>query len=165
MNAARRPKNFLLANAHEFIGQEVALTDWVDIDQVQVNVFGEVTRWATWMHCDVERCEEESPYGGTILHGFFMVALLTYFLKDAGLRPPDGKQSLNYGTDKVRVLQPVLIGDGIRLRDRMTLIDVIDKGEGRRILKTGNVIEVEGMDEPALYAEYLSYWFPKTEAA
>ena len=95
----------------------------------------------------------------------FMVALLTYFLKDAGLRPPDGKQSLNYGTDKVRVLQPVLIGDGIRLRDRMTLIDVIDKGEGKRILKTGNVIEVEGMDEPALYAEYLSYWFTKTAAA
>ena len=165
MNVSKRPDNFLLANAHEFIGQEVALTDWVLIDQVQTNVFGEVTRWPTWMHCDVERSKRESPYGGTILHGFMMVGLLTHFLQDAGLRPPDGAYSLNYGMDKVRVLSPVVIGDGVRLRDRMTLLDVIDKGEGKRILKTGNIIEVEGKDEPALYAEYLSHWFPKTEIA
>ncbi len=137
------------------------MTDWVAIDQMQTNVFGEVTRWPTWMHCDAERAARESPYGGTIVHGFHMVSLLTYFLETAGLRPPDGAYSLNYGLDKVRVLNPVVIGDGVRLRDRMTLLAVIDKGEGRRILKTGNRLEVDGVEKPALYAEYLSYWFPK----
>ena len=153
---------FLLKNAHEFIGREMAVTDWVHLDQVQVNVFGEVTRWATWMHCDPARCAEESPYGGAILHGFHMVSLLSHFLETAGLRPPDGKYSLNYGLDKVRVLRPVVIGDGVRLRARVSFIDVIDKGEGRRILKTGNLIEQDGHREPALYAEYLSHWYPKT---
>lgn len=158
----RRPdKPFLLSNAHEFIGQEMAVTDWVDIDQVQVNVFGEITRWATWMHTDVERCAEESPYGGTIIHGFLMVSLVTYFMKISGLRPPDAAYSLNYGMDKVRILKPVVIGDGVRLRDRVSLLDVIDRGDGKRIFETANVIEVENMTEPAAYVEYLNFWFPK----
>lgn len=158
-------EEFRLSNAHEFVGREMAVTDWVDIDQVQVNVFGEVTRWATWMHCDPERCADESPYGGTILHGFFALSLITYFMKTSGLRPADAAYSLNYGMDKVRVLRPVLVGDGVRLRDRVTLIDVIDKGEGRRIFKTGNLIEVDGSDEPMVYAEYLNYWFPRPKDA
>ncbi len=163
MNIIEQEKPFLLANAHEFIGQEMALTEWVHLDQVQTNVFGEVTRWPTWMHCDAARSAKESPYGGTILHGFHMVSLLTHFLETAGLRPPDGAYSLNYGMDKVRVLQPVLIGDGVKIRDSMSLIDVIEKGEGKRILKTGNNLEVEGMDGPVVYAEYLSFWFPKAD--
>ena len=154
-------ESFTLATAHEFVGREMAVTDWVHIDQVQVNVFGEVTRWTPWMHCDPERCAEESPYGGTLLHGFFMLSLITYFMKTSGLRPEDAAYSLNYGMDKVRVLRPVVVGDGVRLRDRVSLLDVQDKGEGRRIFKTGNLIEVEGSDEPAVYAEYLNYWFPK----
>jgi acyl dehydratase len=151
---------FLLTNAEEFIGQEMALTDWVHLDQVQTNLFGEVTRWPTWMHCDAERAQRESPYGGTILHGFHMLSLLTHFLEVAGLRPGDGAYSLNYGLDKMRVLQPVLIGDGVKIRDRMSLIDVIDKGQGEKIITTANKLEVEGMEGPVLYAEYLSYWFP-----
>ncbi len=161
MTAGRK---FLLATAHEFVGQELAMTDWVSIDQMQVNVFGEVTRWATWMHCDPDRCRDESPYGATILHGFHALALITHFIESADLRPPDLAYTLNYGMDKVRVLRPVLIGDGVRLRDRITLLDVVDKGDGKRLLKTGNLIEADDAEEPAVYAEYLSYWFPKSRA-
>lgn len=157
----KQEAEFLLSNAHEFIGQEMALTDWVHLDQAQTNVFGEVTRWPTWMHCDAARAKKESPYGGTILHGFHMVSLLTHFLEVAGLRPADGAYSLNYGLDKVRVLQPVLIGDGVKIRDRMSLIDVIDKGQGEKIIKTGNKLEVDCMEGAVLYAEYLSYWYPE----
>ncbi|NKC16497.1 MAG: MaoC family dehydratase [Gammaproteobacteria bacterium] len=130
MAVHRLSEPFLLANAHTFVGLEVALTDWVFIDQIQANVFGEVTRWTPWMHSDPQRCAKESPYGGTLLHGFMMVSLLTHFLDMARLRPADASRSLNYGMDKVRVLQPVVIGDGVRLRDRITLLDVSDKGGG-----------------------------------
>ncbi|MBT6274227.1 MAG: MaoC family dehydratase [Chromatiales bacterium] len=158
MNTSSEP--FLLSNAHTFVGREMALTDWVFVDQIQANVFGEVTRWTPWMHSDPKRCEEESPYGGTIMHGFMMVSLLTHFLDIANLRPTDAGHSLNYGMDKVRVLRPVVIGDGVQLRDRITLLDVTDKGEGRRLFKTGHSIEVKDSDKPAVYVEYLNYWYP-----
>ena len=153
-------REYTLANAHSFVGQELAVTDWVFVDQVQANVFGEVTRWAHWMHSDPQRCEAESPYGGAIMHGFMMVSLITHFLELADLRPSDGSRSLNYGMDKVRVLRPVVIGDGVRLRDRIRLLDVNDKGDGKRLFKTGHQIEADDGDTPAVYVEYLNYWFP-----
>ena len=153
--------DILLANAEAFVGQEIGVSDWIDVDQMQINVFGEVTRWRTWMHCDKERSLKESPYGDTIVHGFFYVSLLTYFTEEAGLDPPDGDYHLNYGLDKVRVLRPVAIGDGVRMRSRISLKSVEDKGEGKKLCSTAHLIEIEGSDEPAAYAEFLSYWYPK----
>ena len=153
--------DILLSNAHEFVGQEIGLTDWLDIDQMQVNIFGEVTRWPTWMHNDRDRAARESPYGGTIIHGFFLLSLITYFVRVGGINPADGAYSLNYGMDKARILKPVVIGDGIRVRDRIGLLRVRDKGEGRRLCTTSHHIEVAGMDGPAAYVEYLNLWFPK----
>ena len=153
--------DILISNAHEFVGQEIGLTDWLAIDQMQVNIFGEVTRWPTWMHNDRDRAARESPYGGTIIHGFFLVSLITYFVRSGGIDPADGMHSLNYGMNKVRILKPVVIGDGIRVRDRIGLMAVEDKEAGRRLFTTSHLIEVEGLDEPAAYVEYLNYWVPK----
>ncbi len=155
---------FLLANAERFVGQEIALTDWITIDQDQVDRFGAVTRWPTWMHVDPERCARESPYGGTLVHGFLVLSLLSYFMEASGVRPKDGARSLNYGLDKVRVMQPIVTGDGVRLRDRISLLSVTDRGHGRKLLKTGHEIEVAGLDGLAVYAEYLNYWFPRARA-
>mgnify|MGYP001974749015 FL=1 len=150
-----------LANAHEYIGQEIGLSEWLDIDQMQVNIFGEVTRWPTWMHNDRDRAARESPYGGTIIHGFFLVSLITYFVRAAGIDPVDGKHSLNYGMNKARILKPTVIGGGIRVRDRIGLMAVEDKDAGSRFFTTSHLIEVAGQDDPAAYVEYLNYWFPK----
>ena len=152
---------FTLANAHTFVGTEMALTDWVFVDQIQVNVFGEVTRWTPWMHSDPVRCEAESPYGGAIMHGFMMVSLITHFLELANLRPLDASHALNYGMDKVRILRPVVISDGVRLRDRITLLGVEDKDAGKRLFKTGHLIEADDAQAPAAYIEYLNFWFPQ----
>ncbi len=65
--------------------------------------------------------------------------------------------------DKARILKPVVIGDGIRVRDRIGLMKVVDKGEGRRLCTTTHYIEVAGMDDPAAYVEYLNMWFPKAD--
>ena len=150
-----------LANVNEYVGQEIGLTDWLDIDQMQVNIFGEVTRWPTWMHNDRDRAARESPYGGTIIHGFFLVSLVTYFVRTSGVNPIDGSYSLNYGMDRVRILKPVVIGEGIRVRDRITLMDVKEKGDGKKLLKTAHGIEVDGLSEIAAYVEYLNLWLPK----
>ncbi len=154
-------KPFLLANALEWIGEPLGVSDWVRLDQTQVNVFGEVTRWRTAGHCDVEEASK-GPYGGTIVHGFHMVSLLSHFFRDAGLMPLDGTNQLNYGLDRVRVLQPVVIGDGVRLRSHMRLYDATPKKDGQFLLNTCHEIEAEGVEGRVLYAEYLTYWFPKS---
>jgi acyl dehydratase len=146
-------------NAHTFIGRELAVSDWVLIDQDQVNRFAEVTRWDPWMHVDRERSERESPYGGTLVHGFFMLSLITHFMAIANVRPAGAAYTLNYGMDKVRVLEPVVVGDGVKLRDRISLLDVSDRGEGKRLFKTSHSIEVAGREKPAVFAEYLSFVF------
>lgn len=101
------------------------------------------------------------PYGGTLIHGFHMVALCSYFFESAGLRPIDDAYSLNYGRDKVWVLNPVVIWDGVRLRFHVSLLNAVDKGDGERLLTTTHQVKVQGMSYYALYAEYLSYWYPK----
>ena len=153
---------FLLSTAEERIGEPLGISDWVQIDQVQVNIFGEVTRWRTPGHCDVEYAKK-GPYGGTLMHGFHMMSLLSHFYRDSGLWPEDGQNPLNYGLDKVRVLKPVVIGDGVRLRSHISLMDATPKGNGEYLLKTCHQLEVEGIPERALYAEYLTYWFPKDD--
>ena len=159
MNTTTADRPFLLSDARERIGEKLGVSDWVFIDQIQVNVFGEVTRWRTPGHCDPEYARK-GPYGGTLMHGFHMVGLLSHFFKDAGLFPQDGARPLNYGLDKVRVLQPVVIGDGVRLRSHISLLDVTDKGQGEYLLKTCHEVEAEGSEGCVLYAEYLTYWFP-----
>ena len=159
MNTQKEP--FFLSKAAERVGEKLGVSDWVFIDQIQVNIFGEVTRWRTPGHCDPEYAKA-GPYGGTLLHGFHMVSLMSHFFRDIGLWPEDGTNPLNYGMDKVRVLQPVVIGDGVRLRSHITLLGVTDKDNGEYLLKTSHEVEVEGLSGPALYAEYLSYWFPKS---
>ena len=151
----------LLANIHDYIGKEVAVTDWVAIDQMQVNIFGEITRWAKRGHNDAEWAKANSPHGGTLVHGFLMVSLVTHFLELGGLLYKDGKDPLNYGMDKVRILTPVVVGDGVRLRDRISIMDVQDKDAGRRLIKTSHHIEVEGLERPAAYVEYLNFWTPR----
>lgn len=85
---------FYLSHAQDRIGDKLGISDWVFIDQVQVNIFGEVTRWRTPGHCDPEFAKD-GPYGGTLIHGFHMVALLSHFYKDTDLWPIDGQNPLN----------------------------------------------------------------------
>lgn len=152
---------FLLSEAPQRIGEQLGVSDWVFIDQIQVNIFGEVTRWRTPGHCDPEFAAR-GPYGGTLMHGFHMLGLLSHFFQDSGLHPQDGERPLNYGLDKVRVLKPVVIGDGVRLRSHISLLDAQDKGRGEVLLTTCHQVEVEGVEGYALYAEYLTYWHAKS---
>ena len=140
---------FYLATATERIGEHLGISDWVFIDQVQVNVFGEVTRWRTPGHCDPEYAKT-TRYGGTLIHGFHMVALLSHFYRDTDLWPLDGQYPLNYGLDRVRVLKPVIIGDGVRLRSHISLMDAEPKGNGEYLIKTRHEVQAEGSDEKVL---------------
>lgn len=157
-------KPFLIATAEDFVGRELAVSDWMPLDQARVNMFAEATRHTHWMHTDPERAARESPYGGSLAHGFLMLSLISHFIDACDLRPADSAYALNYGVDKVRFLAPVVVGDGVRVRDRIKLLSAEPRKDGL-LARTAHEIEVDGLDRPAVYAEYLALWVPKQAAA
>jgi acyl dehydratase len=138
------------------VGQEVAVSDWVQISQERVNLFAEATGDHQWIHLDVERSRKESPYGGTIAHGFLTLSLLP-MLMESVISMPTSKMGVNYGLNKVRFPAPVPVGS--KVRGRVELMEVEDIPGG--VQMTWKVtIEREGGDKPVCVAESLSrrYW-------
>jgi len=138
----------------KMVGQETGVSDWLQITQDRVNQFADATGDHQWIHVDVERARQESPSGGTVAHGYLTLALLAATGMDVGIVPKDAVAALNYGLDKVRFLAPVKAG--ARVRNRITLAEVTDKGEGRKLIKLVNTVEIEGEAKPALIAESLA---------
>ncbi|MGH8809530.1 MAG: MaoC family dehydratase [Noviherbaspirillum sp.] len=138
------------------VGQEVAVTDWFGISQERVNLFAEATGDHQWIHLDVERCRKESPYGGTIAHGFLTLSLLPMIMQSA-VSVRMTKMAVNYGLNKVRFMAPVPVGS--RVRGRMTLQEVEDI-EGGAQVAWKVTIEREGADKPVCIAESIArhYW-------
>ena len=145
---------YTTATLRDFIGREVGLSDWVAVDQHRIDEFADCTGDRQWIHVDVERARRESPYGGTIAHGYLTLSLAASLTIDAGVIPPDAAAALNYGLDKVRFVAPVKAGS--RVRNRIVLAAVEDKGAGRVLITMQNTIEIEGEAKPALIAESLA---------
>lgn len=139
----------------KLVGQEVGVSDWLTIDQERVNGFADTTNDHNPLHVDVDGAKD-GPFGGTIAHGFLSLSLLSHFSYELELIPKGIAYGLNYGLDKVRFISPVPVG--ARVRNRMELIGVEDKGGGRKVLKTRNTIEIEGADRPAMVAEWLGMY-------
>lgn len=131
------------------VGKEVAVSDWLTVSQERVNQFAEATGDAQWIHVDVERAKRESPFGGTIAHGFLTLSLLPKFIEEVIELPP-GSMSINYGLNKVRFPAPMMVGGLIRGRFTLLSLEKIDKG----IQTVWQVtMEREGSDKPVCVAE------------
>jgi acyl dehydratase len=145
---------YSLATLQQFVGKELGVSDWLSIHQDRINEFAECTEDFQWIHVDVERARRESPLGTTIAHGFLTLSLLARWQYDLGLVPRDALQAYNYGLERVRFIAPVRAG--ARLRDRVVLLNVEDRGSGRVIITTRNTVEIEGEEKPAMVADTLS---------
>lgn len=145
-----------LEQMKSLVGQEVALSDWVDMPQQRVNQFADATDDHQWIHVDPERCQTESPYGGPIAHGFLTLSMLSHLFENA-IRMVDAKMVVNYGLNKVRFPAPVPVGSRIRARLTLTRIDDIDDGAQ---LEWTVVVEREGGGKPVCVAEMLVRRYP-----
>jgi acyl dehydratase len=145
-----------LAEMRAVVGQEVALTDWMVVDQRRVNQFADATEDHQWIHLDAARCKQESPFGATIAHGFLTLSLVSH-LFDSAVRMLGTSMVINYGLNKVRFPAPVMVGS--RVRARLTL-QQIDDIEGGAQLAWHVVIEREGETKPACVAELLLRRYP-----
>jgi acyl dehydratase len=136
-------------------GQELGLSDWLEIDQERVDRFADATGDHQWIHVDRERAST-GPFGGTIAHGYLTLSLLPMLGSQVfTLETPGAK--LNYGVNKVRFPHPVRVGS--RIRDRVSIGGVTDLPTGKQ-LTLRHVIEIEGEDKPACVAEAVVLLLP-----
>jgi acyl dehydratase len=132
------------------VGQELGVSDWLTIDQSQIDRFAECTGDRNWIHVDVERARRESPFGAPVAHGYLTLSLLAPTALEILIRPAGITQAFNYGLDRVRFIAPVKVG--ARVRNRIKLLSFEDKPGARVLLTTENTMEIEGEDKPALTA-------------
>lgn len=136
-------------------GRELEPSDWLLIDQERVNQFASATNDHQFIHVDPERATQ-SPFGGTIAHGFLTLSLLSY-LNGQNLIVPEGLvMGINYGSNKIRYLQPVNVGE--RIRSRQKLLEISQKKPGQWMVKSMITVEIENKEKPAMIAEILSLY-------
>ncbi len=142
-----------LSDMQAKIGTEIGVSDWIKVDQAMIDVFGDVTQDNQWIHVDPARAAAESPFGGTIAHGFLTLSLASKFVMDC-MTPPNGQtMGINYGFNKLRFLSPVPAG--ARLRGRFVLTSVLQRSDTALLRETALTIEIEGKETPALVADWL----------
>ncbi len=151
-------QDYRFATVPDFVGRELGVSDWLTIDQAQIQAFADCTGDQQWIHTDVERCRRESPFGAPVAHGFLVMSLLARLLMDVGTVPPDASRVMNLGLKEARFRAPVRAG--ARVRARITLASVEKKSEGRLIATASAVMEVEHEKDPALVAELVLMLIP-----
>jgi acyl dehydratase len=141
--------------ARALIGTETGISQWHQITQERVNQFAETTGDFQFIHLDAERAQRETPFGGTIAHGYLTLSLLSMLGAEAGtVRLQGTRMTINYGLDKVRFLNPVRTGS--RIRAKFVLMSIDEKNPGQYLIKQQATVEIDGQDKPAMIAESLS---------
>ena len=144
------------AELRALIGQEIAVSDWVDVSQDRINQFAETTEDRQWIHIDAARAAADSPFKTTIAHGFLTLSLVSALARSAvsfaGLR-----LAINYGLNRVRFVSPVPSGSRIRGRfSPLAVEDVIDDGVQ---VTWGVTVERDGGAKPACVVEWLVRYY------
>jgi acyl dehydratase len=138
-----------------YVGQELGTSDWLIVDQDRINAFADATLDHQFIHVDPEAARM-TPWGATVAHGFLTLSLIPYLTADVGIAPEGTVMVVNYGSDKVRFLEPVRVGSAVRAR--VVLTDASEKGQGRVLFKKRVTIEIKDGDKPALIADMLSLY-------
>jgi len=141
------------AELKDHIGTELGHSEWLTVDQQRIDQFAECTGDHQFIHVDPEQAAQ-TPFGGTIAHGFLSLSLIPLLMGDLLVVPQGTKMGVNYGLDSLRFIQPVRAGSRVRLK--VTLLDAYEKNPGRWLLKARVVMEIEGAEKPAYIAETLA---------
>ena len=152
---------YSMANAVQFAGRELGASQWVTLDQDRIDAFAACTGDRQWIHVDVERAKRESPFGGSIAHGYLTLSLVAAMIMELGVIPPDAATGLNYGLDKVRFITPVKAGSRVRARAKLRAAE--PQGDTRLLLRLDCTLEIESEAKPALVAELLCLLIGKSD--
>jgi acyl dehydratase len=145
-----------LAEIGSKVGQEIGVSDWILIDQQRIDAFAEVTDDHQFIHVD-PAAAVNSPFGGTIAHGFLSLSLLSRMAADVFLIPDGARMAVNYGFERIRFLAPVRSGK--RVRGRFTLASAEERRPGQWQFVHQVSVEIEDEPKPALTAEWIGLIF------
>ena len=132
------------------IGQEIGPSEWREVTQELIDKFAEVSGDDQWIHVDVERAKNESPFGTTIAHGNLTLSMIDGFRLDL-LKSEGFVLGVNYGWNKVRFPAPVPAGG--RVRASSEVVSVEDVGGGWWQVATKFTVELDGSEKPVCVAE------------
>jgi acyl dehydratase len=133
------------------LGQVLATSDWVLVDQARINQFADATGDHQWIHVDPERARG-GPFGGPIAHGFLSLSLLSALMASA-FEIRQLRMAVNYGLNKVRFISPVPVGSRVRAHFKLLAWEEIDAGGAQIVLEAS--MEMEGAAKPACVAELI----------
>ncbi|MEO8159240.1 MAG: MaoC family dehydratase [Betaproteobacteria bacterium] len=132
-------------------GEEIVISDWLEITQKRIDQFADATGDHQWIHVDVERARRESPFGAPIAHGFLTMSLLSHFLNES-LEFGNSKMGVNYGFNRLRFTAPVKAGSRLRARFKLKELQRIEAGVQ---MVWDIVMECDGESKPVLVAEWV----------
>ena len=146
-------KRLTLEILQEHVGKEIGLSDWMEITQERINAFAESTEDRQWIQVNPLKAKF-GPFRKTIAHGFLILSLLAHLSSKIELLQKGIKMMANVGMNRVRFINPVLVGS--KIRNRTVLKDATEKSSGKILITVENTVEIEGAEKPALVAEVLA---------
>ncbi len=153
---AARPKTSL-AEIEASVGKEVGVSKWFTIDQALITAFGKLTQDEYFIHMDPARAAKETPFGGSIAHGFLTLSRMSAMAYDALPEVAGRTMGMNYGFDKIRFLSPVPAGS--KVRGHFVVSAVEKKSPQQVVVRYAISVEIEGKPKPAIAAEWLTVSF------
>ena len=134
------------------IGKQCEPTKWFAMTQDRINQFADITEDHQFIHVDLEAAKN-TPFGGTIAHGFLSLSMLSAMAEDFGVVMEGALMGINYGFNKIRFLSPVPSGSNIR--GNATIADIVEKSNNQILVTYDMTVEIEGDDKPALVAQWM----------
>ena len=142
----------------DMIGKEIGPSDWREVTQEMIDSFAEISGDDQWIHVDVERAKNESPFGTTIAHGNLTLSLVDGFRRTL-VSQSGFKLGVNYGWDKVRFPAPVPAGSRVRARSEVVSVDELDGGWLHVV--TRFKLEIEGGEKPCFVGDSVGRALPE----
>jgi len=131
---------------------ELESSEWHTVTQEQINQFADCTLDHQFIHIDPEKASQ-TPFGGTIAHGFLTLSMLSHFSEQFALVIEGTYMGVNYGFDSVRFISPVKVGKKIRAHAKS--LEIVEKRPGQFMSRTEVTVEIEGEEKPALKAVWI----------
>ncbi|MGB3151036.1 MAG: MaoC family dehydratase [Maribacter sp.] len=145
-----------LREFRSFEGKSLPVGDWITITQEMINDFAKATLDFQWIHVDVEKAQKHSPFKKPVAHGFMSVSLLSKLLGDL-VQVKSVRMGVNYGLNRVRFPNPVLVDSKLRLNGKVATIE--DYAENGAKVTWHCSVEIQGSEKPACVAEFVSLMF------
>jgi acyl dehydratase len=138
----------------DLVGKDLGVSDWVTVEQANIDIFARLTGDEQWIHTDAERAKA-GPFGATVQHGFLTLGLSTG-LFDQIFVVADVRMVINYGLNRVRF--PAPLRGGSQLRMHVTLIEATDLEGGVQVVYHLEY-EVQGQVKPCCVADLVFRYY------